>query len=188
MRQSIGNGFVVKDQRFGHIPFKSLGRGCMIEDGTRIFQPERIEIGDEVYIGHEVWLRPAGGHIRIGRHSWIGPRCFLHGSGGIEIGAYAGIGPYVKFIGDEHVADDPDRPVICTPCKREPIVIGTGTDVGCGTVIVCGVRVGENVIVGAGAVICKDIPRCTVAVGVPARVIRDRKPSRDYGGAPHNDP
>src|SRR5690348_14624189 len=86
----------------GEPPFRKLGQNVVIEEGARIFFPECIDIEDDVYIGHDAWLNPARpeGFIRIGRGSWIGPRAFLHGSAGIDIGEDVGIAPYVQILTD----------------------------------------------------------------------------------------
>ena len=160
----------------GEPPFARLGANVVIEEGARIFFPERIEIGDDVYIGHDAWLNPATpeGYIHIGRGSWIGPRAFLHGSGGLVIGEDVGIAPCTRFLTDEHIADDLARAVIRTPCWFGRIEIGWGSDVGVNAVVLPGVTIGEGVIVGSGSVVTRDLPPYVIAAGSPARVLRHR--------------
>ena len=57
-----------------------------------------------------------------------------------------------------------------------PIVIGNDVWIGANAVVLPGVTIGDNVIVGAGAVVTRDIPANVVAVGNPARVLRDKRP------------
>jgi acetyltransferase-like isoleucine patch superfamily enzyme len=172
-------------------PFRKLGRNVVIEEGARIFFPECIKIGDDVYIGHDAWLNAhrSEGYIQIGRGSWIGPRAFVDGWGGVVIGEDVGIGPYVQFLTSEHVADDAARAVIRTPVWEGRIEVGWGSDVGLNTVILPGVTIGEGVIVGSGAVVSRDLPPYVVAAGVPARVLRQRseaggrsRHARSHGG------
>ena len=60
------------------------------------------------------------------------------------------------------------------------VVIESGASVGIGATVLPGRRIGENSVIGAGAVVTKDIPANSVAVGVPARVIRSRQPQDPY--------
>ena len=85
-----------------------------------------------------------------------------------------GIGPCVKIITSEHLADDTSIPVLFTPLKFQPVVLKDGCDIGVGSVICPGVTVGEGAIIGAGSVVNKDIPNFEVWAGVPVRKIRQR--------------
>lgn len=157
-------------------PFRKLGRDVVIEDGVRIFFPESIEIDDDVYIGHDVWLNPVRpeGYIQIGRGSWIGPRACLDAAAGIVIGEEVGIAQYVQILTDEHIADDLTKAVIRTPVWYGRVEVGRGCDLGMSTLVLPGVTIGEGVIVGAGSVVTRDVPPYVVAVGSPARVLRHR--------------
>jgi acetyltransferase-like isoleucine patch superfamily enzyme len=172
-------------------PFRRLGRNVVIEEGTRIFFPESIEIGDDVYIGHDAFLNPVRpeGYIQIGRGSWIGPRACLDAAAGIVIGEDVGIAQYVQILTDEHIADDLTKPVIRTPVWYGRVEVHRGCDLGMNTIVLPGVTIGEGVIVGAGAVVTRDLPPYVVAAGVPARVLRHRsaeggrsRRAREHGG------
>lgn len=63
-------------------------------------------------------------------------------------------------------------PVMDCPLKFAPIVIKDGAHIGIGSIIMPGVTVGEGAVIGAGAVVTKDVPDYSVAVGVPARVVK----------------
>lgn len=60
-----------------------------------------------------------------------------------------------------------------------PIAVGSNVYLGIGTVVLPGVTIGDNVVVGAGAMVTKDIPSNSVAVGMPARVIKNLDQYRD---------
>jgi acetyltransferase-like isoleucine patch superfamily enzyme len=155
--------------------FASLGRGVIFEAGVLVFHPETITIGDNVYVGHNSMLK--GYHrntMVIGRDTWIGQGCFLHSAGGITIGNAAGIGPMVKILTSQHAGDDLALPVLCTKLDFAEVVIEDGADIGVGSTVLPGVRIGEGAIIGAGAVVNRSIPAYAVAVGVPARVVRQR--------------
>lgn len=152
-----------------------LGKDVIIEAGVLIFHPENIEIGDNVYVGHNTMLK--GYHknkMEIGDGVWIGQQCFLHSAGGIKIGRNVGIGPAVKIITSHHEAEDKKKPILHTPIVFEPVVIEDGADIGTGSVILPGVTVGEGAQVGAGAVVCADVEPHTVVGGVPAKLLKRR--------------
>ncbi len=152
-----------------------LGKDVIIEAGVLIFHPENIEIGDDVYVGHNTMLK--GYHknkMEIGDGAWIGQQCFLHSAGGIKIGRNVGIGPAVKIITSHHEADDKKKPILHTPIAFKPVVIEDGADIGTGSVILPGVTVGEGAQVGAGAVVCADVEAHTVVGGVPAKLLKRR--------------
>ncbi|MBW6408572.1 acyltransferase [Clostridium weizhouense] len=63
---------------------KKCGENVIIEDGVRIFYPENIEIGDNVYIGHDTILKGYyNSSLIISNNVWIGQQCFIHGAGGL---------------------------------------------------------------------------------------------------------
>jgi acetyltransferase-like isoleucine patch superfamily enzyme len=152
-----------------------LGKDVIVEAGVLIFHPENIEIGDNVYIGHNTMLKGYYKNtMKIGDGSWIGQQCFFHSAGGLTIGSNVGIGPAVKIITSHHEAEDKGKPILNTPIIFSPVVIENGVDIGTGAVILPGVTVGEGAQVGAGAVVCNDVEPYTIVGGVPAKLIKKR--------------
>lgn len=168
--QSHGSGTFTDDS------FKSLGNNVIFESGVLVFHPNTIIISDNVYIGHNTILK--GYHqnsMEIGEGTWIGQNCYFHSAGGIRIGKYVGIGPHVKIITSNHVdIGTTDVPVIQSPLEFKAVSIDDGADIGIGSVILPGIKIGQGAIVGAGAVVTRDVEPFTVAAGVPARFIRRR--------------
>ncbi len=147
----------------------------VIEDGVRIFHPEHIELGDNVYIGHDTLL--CGYHnqeMTIESGVWIGPQCYLHAAGGLVIGRNVGIGAGVKILTSFHVEEGRVRPILHSRIEYAPVRIEADCDIGVGAIILPGVHLGAGVQVGAGAVVTRDVPAYSVVAGVPARVIRER--------------
>ena len=59
-----------------------LGTGVCFEPGVLVFHPENVEIGDEVYVGHQAILKGYWkNRLVVGDRSWIGQQCFLHAAG-----------------------------------------------------------------------------------------------------------
>jgi acetyltransferase-like isoleucine patch superfamily enzyme len=152
------------------------GAGVVFEAGALVFHPENVEIGDDVYVGHQAILK---GYYKnklvIGARTWIGQQCFLHSAGGITIGERVGVGPAVKMLTSTHsLPDDPGAPVMDGALVFAPIVVEDGADIGVGAILMPGVRVGRGAQIGAGAVVTADVPAGAIAAGVPARVLRMR--------------
>jgi acetyltransferase-like isoleucine patch superfamily enzyme len=147
----------------------------VFESGVLVFHPETIEIGDEVYVGHQTILK--GYHrnrMVIGPGTWIGQQCFFHSAGGITIGPHVGIGPAVKIVTSTHRLDDRAVRILDAPIDFAPVVIEEGSDVGVGAILLPGVTVGRGAQVAAGAVVTVDVPAYAIVAGVPARLVRMR--------------
>ena len=159
---------------FSRRQFGRIGTNVIFEKGVLIFHPENIELGNNIYIGHRAILKAYHQNkMIIGNNVWIGQDVFLHSGGGIVIADNVGIGPAVKILTLTH-RDDADKPIIAAPQVQKPVHINSGSDIGIGAIILPGVTIGEYSQIGAGAVVTRDIPDYSVAIGVPARVLRKR--------------
>lgn len=168
------------DGTFSYDELGSCGEHVIIEDGVRIFHPENVHLGDNVYIGHDTIIK---GYykdtLRIASNSWIGQQCFIHGAGGVEINEFAGIGPAVRMLASFHIdPDDVDEAIVFSPLVSSPIIIEKNCNIGIGATILGGVTIGANSKIGANALVNKTIPPYSIAVGVPAKVIKNRQMSK----------
>jgi acetyltransferase-like isoleucine patch superfamily enzyme len=168
--------------QFDPAQFAYLGEGVIFEAGVLVFHPEQIEIGDRVYVGHNTILK---GYYKsrmiIGAGVWIGQQCFFHSAGGLTIGDNVGIGPGIRIITSNHAEEGRDKPILHSRLEFAPVVIEADADLGVGAIVLPGVTIGRGAQIGAGAVVAEDIPAYTVAVGVPARVLRYRDEGK-HGG------
>jgi acetyltransferase-like isoleucine patch superfamily enzyme len=98
--------------------------------------------------------------------------CYLEGEGGLSIGSDVSIAHGVTIMTTEHDYDVSKGKMRDAPVKRAPVSIGDDVWIGAGVKILAGVTIGDHVVVGAGAVVTRDIPSNSLAVGVPARVIK----------------
>lgn len=154
---------------------KQCGENVIIEDGVRIFHPENIEIEDNVYIGHNTILKGYYNSVlHIGSDTWMGQNCFIHGAGGVEIGKMVGMGPMIKILAAKHKDNGIDFPMLFSELEFAPIKICDDCNIGIGAMILPGVIIGKGSKVGANAVVNRDIPEYSIAVGIPARVIKKR--------------
>jgi len=140
----------------------------------RAFVCEQIfhATGRNVNVEHGAYIG-SGRLIEIGDNSGIGVNC--HVPADIRIGRDVMMGPDVLIIGRNHRFDD-----ISTPMRLQgyqeapPVVIEDDVWLGARVIILAGVRIGKGAIIGAGAVVAKDVPPCAICVGNPARIIRYR--------------
>ena len=142
----------------------------------------QIEVGRNVFIGAESWINLTNRHARlvVGDGVVIG-NSFTIGCGArIEIGAGVMMSDRVTLLDQLHdfrrwvaeaLADGREPTCTWDLTEAEPVVIGSGTWLGIGVVVLPGVTIGKGCAVGANAVVTKDLPDFSVAVGVPARVI-----------------
>jgi acetyltransferase-like isoleucine patch superfamily enzyme len=112
----------------------------------------------------------AGGlEIMVGRKVFINQCCTIYDMGGVDIADLVMIGPNVNIITAAHPLQPSKRRAYV---EGKPIVIETNVWIATAATILGGVTVGENSVVGAGAVVTKDVPANSFVAGVPARVIR----------------
>ena len=116
-----------------------------------------------------------GHFITIGDNVVVNRNCYLDGRIGIEIKNNVSISPEVYIVSLEH---DPDSSAFTT--RGGQVVIEDYVWVGVRAILTPGVVLGEGVVVGAGAVVSKSINPYRIAVGVPAREIRDRSRNLEY--------
>ncbi|NJO83456.1 MAG: acyltransferase [Blastochloris sp.] len=185
------------------VAYRSIMRldgAAAIEDGVRLRFANNIRLGRGVYLDHGVYLHACPNGIRIGAESYvmknailhiynfrdlpnagivigerslIGEACVLRGQGGITIGDDVYLAPLVQMLAVNHVYHDTTRPISHQGITAQGIVVEDGAWIGGGAIILDGVRIGCNAVIGAGAVVTKDVPPYTIVVGNPARIVRD---------------
>ena len=141
-----------------------LGRDVQIYNFVNLYG---CEIGDDTKIGAFVEVQK---NASIGRLCKISSHSFVCEGVAIEDEVFVGHG--VMFINDRYpratksgeLQTDADWRVVATRVKR-------GASIGSGAVVLCGVTIGENAMVGAGAVVTRDVPDGATVAGVPARVV-----------------
>ncbi|GEN51689.1 sugar O-acetyltransferase [Alkalibacterium pelagium] len=111
-----------------------------------------------------------GYNIHVGDHFYANFHCILLDAGEIRIGKNALLGPGVSLVTPDHPMDSSQRFEGLEYAK--PIVIGDNCWLGAGATVIGGVTLGNNVVVGAGAVVTRSFGDNVVLAGVPARVIR----------------
>ena len=169
--------------------FGKFGAGSIILfPFTTIFNERYIQIGEGTMIGEHVALSAGmvpGQQCLTDPVVKIGDRCLIgRGSGivghlSIDIGDDVWTGHHVYITDQSHGYEDVQRPISQQSQPERPVSIGSGSWLGHGVVVLPGSRIGKNVAVGANSVVTGDLPDFCVAVGAPARVIRQY--SQDSG-------
>ncbi len=151
---------------FSIIDDVKLGKDVKIFGFVNLFG---CEIGDNTKVGCFVEIKKGA---KIGRNCKIEPFVFI--PEGIRIGNGVFIGPRVCFTNDKYpAAVNPDG-TLKSECdwKCLETVVEDNVSIGAGAVILPGIRIGEKSLIGAGAVVTKDVPPNSKIVGNPARVVK----------------
>ena len=143
------------------------GKGTVIGPGTEIINSANVSIGKGCLLQDAVYIR-AGiqGKVTIGDRAALNSFCKLFGHGGIEIGEDTQLGPGSLVTTTQHDY----QKGLQTSFKR--VVIGKQVWIGANVTILPGVEIGDYSVIGAGSVVTKNISARSIAVGVPARVIK----------------
>lgn len=141
-----------------------LGEGVVVFSFVNLFG---CRIGDGTMIGP---------FVEIQRDATIGRRCRVQSHtfvcSGVEIHDEVFVGHGVMFVNDKtpRATTPTGEPQQAQDWTRLPVVVERRASIGSGALILGGVRVGEGALVGAGAVVTRDVPPGAVVAGVPARV------------------
>ena len=151
----------------------TIGKGCTIRSGTVIYSA--VEIGDNFISGHNVLIREKtkiGDNVLVGTNSVIDGDCIIGNNVSIQTGAYITRYTTVEddvFLGPFCVTTN-DKYMEYGVTLKGPI-IKQKARIGANATIMPGITIGENAVIGAGAVVTKNVEANEIVAGVPARVI-----------------
>lgn len=178
---------------------KRMGKNVRIGRNVKIVNPQYISIGDNVSIDDDCTLIARGeggivlddyvrlrervyldtervntGYIHIGTRSYIGMGTALFGHLGLEIGENCLLAQNITITPYSHIPDRADIPIREQGGHDKKVTIGKDSYLGMGVCVMYSGDIGEGSVIGAGAVVAKPIPPYSIAVGVPAKVIKKR--------------
>ena len=153
-----------------------LGQDVYVAETAAVFCDE-LRMGERSYIGAHAYVT---GSIEMGSDTTINPFAVVRGR--ITLGDGVRIGAHASLIAFNH-GTGPDRPIFQQPHTALGITVGDDVWIGSNVVVVDGITIGAHSIVGAGAVVTKNVDEYSVVVGNPARKLRDRR----TGKAPEKD-
>lgn len=134
-----------------------IGKNTNIHPTAVIREAEQVTIGDHCLINHNCTIQ--GGKTAYGT---------------ITIGNYVHMGPGVTLFGFNHGTYTREKPTKEQDYFDAPIVIEDDVWIGSNSVVLSGVKIGKGAIIGAGAVVNKDIPEYAIVGGVPAKILKMR--------------
>lgn len=129
-------------------------------------------VGCEVNVEKGAYFGDGKG-IKIGNYSGIGVNCSVRGP--LTIGDNVMMGPEVVILTHTHKYDKLNVPMSEQGSVVKPVTIGNDVWIGMRSIIMPGVNVGNGVIIGANAVVTKDVPDYSIVGGVPATILKYRK-------------
>jgi len=133
-----------------------------------------IRFGRFVWVGAGTKIRCHEGVVEIGAKTVIGQDCTISAYQLVRIGEQCVIADRVMFIDFDHTVVDPETPIRLQGIYKRDVVVGSNVWIGYGAQILRGVTIGDNAVIGASAVVTRDIPANAVVAGSPARVVRMR--------------
>ncbi len=158
--------------------FKHFGRGTSVIFPAGVDGAANITLGDDVYIAYKTFLAalPHTGHqdcrLAIGKGSRIGRFNHIYATRSVVLGENVLTANNVYISDNLHDYRNPDVPILHQPIRQNrEVMIGDGSWLG-HNACVLGARIGRNCVIGANAVVTRDLPDHCVAVGVPAIIIR----------------
>lgn len=196
MRGAIGIFF---RNLFFPLLFKKVGKGVSFGRSLTIRHPGKISIEDDVviddycvldakginnkgihisehnFIGRSTILSCKNGDIVLGKNVNIGFNCEIFSGSKVIIGENTLIAAYVYIIGGGHAYSSTDIPISEQEKPSHGIEIEKNCWLGAGAKVFDNVTIGNDTVIGAGAVVTRNIPAFSIAAGVPARVAKTRK-------------
>lgn len=159
---------------------KTCGKNVKVFPMAKVVRPDRVEIGDNTRLCDYVFIHPEGGTIQIGRYCDFEPHSVIWGAGEMIIGDFVNFGPGMKIMGnmyDYRIGDimvgtvEQTHAGIIAPKLTIEDHVYFGADV---TVLGSVHHIGEGALIGAQALVNKDLDPWGVYVGSPARKIGER--------------
>lgn len=160
--------------------FKEFGAGSRISPPFRFFGLNQMSLGEAVMINRDCWIQTIPGGEReneaklvIGAHAGIGMGAHITAAKQVMIGEYVLLARNVHIADHAHAFGNIDVPIMKQGLDRiAPVTIGRSTWLGQNVVVLPGVTIGKHCVIGANSVVNSSIPDYCVAVGAPARVVR----------------
>ena len=154
--------------------FEQAGKRGSIGRKVRFHGNLQVELGDRVAFRDGCQFGGCG-VLEVGDRTTVNSECIIASLERISIGSDVMLAPRVYVLDVDHKFEDLNLPISQQGYEISPVTIGNGVWIGTGVVVTRGVNIGEGAIIGANSVVTHDIPPFSIAVGIPARVIKVRQ-------------
>lgn len=149
---------------------------CSISPKANVQLTRNISFGKGTVVKPYAVIQTGGGRVRVGRNCAISS--FNHistGEADVVFGEYVRIGPHVTILGAARNFRRRDALIVEQDYNHTGVTIGDDVLIGAGAVVLDNCQIGTGAVIGAGSVVTKDIPPYTIATGNPARPIGERQ-------------
>ena len=133
-----------------------------------------IKLAAQCQVSRGGCLHAWGGRITLAENVFIGPYVVIYGHGGVVIGSNTLLSMHCRILSSNHTVPPPGTLIRSQPDILLPTRIGNDVWLGAGVTVLGGVTIDDGCVVGAGAVVTRDLPPNSIALGVPARVVGSR--------------
>lgn len=153
-----------------------VGAKSVVGLRCRVLRPWALSLGERCTLEDDVYCKIVddSARVAIGGHVFVGRGAQFDVQRSISVGDHTVIAPGAFLVDHDHGLRA-DLRIDQQPCEAGAVAIGRDVWIGARAVILAGVSVGDGAVIGAGAVVTRDVPPLGVAAGVPARVIGWRK-------------
>lgn len=183
LKKHLSNSFLTKLIQIVHklkLLFlkKDIGNNTYIDKTVHVTGWNSISIGYNTAISEYTWINvnvrtPNHKHIILGNSCYIGRRNFFSSGWLIKISDYCMTGIDCKFMGSDHMFNNPIHPYITTGTTNDKTIkLGTNVWLGANVSVIGNVNIGYGSIIGAGSLVTKNIPPFSIAIGNPCKVIK----------------
>ena len=172
------NGWLSKDE-IKELGFSSVGENVLISNKCSIYGAENISLGSNIRIDDYCVLTSSSGEMILEGYNHISSFCYLNASGKIIMKMFSGLSSRCSLHSSSDNYDgtcltNPTVPKKFLNVKKSPIVLGRHVIIGNNSSILPGCTIGIGSAVGAFSLVNKDIQEFKIAVGIPAKVVKDR--------------
>ena len=164
--------------------FAGFGKHTVIQLPVRLHGESRIELGNGIFIGANSWLQAIGDStgvaITIADGTSIAGNCVISAAESVRIGPRVAIARGTYIADHAHAYEETDVPIADQGIANvAPVEIGAGAWIGENAVISPGAMIGAGAVIAANSVVTGNIPPYSLAIGIPARVVRKFGPASD---------
>ncbi len=155
--------------------FKACGSARLAPSIT-LAGAKNISLGSRTRIGKGCFLTARNGELALEDYASVSPGVNIGADdGSVFIGKYTAVGPGSVIRAANHCFERTDIPIIFQGHRAGKVIIGEDVWIGANCVILPNVRIGRGAVIGAGAVVARDVEPWAIMAGVPARKIGERK-------------